>query len=82
MKSDSLKASAKNNAEKDFEFAYFDSIDDALAKARFSFLSFIYISIVDISFIPLYTHLPIIKYVTFFATRQKWGLGEGRLRLV
>ena len=30
MKSDSLKASAKNNGEKDFEFAYFDSIDDAL----------------------------------------------------
>ena len=30
MKSDSLKASAKNNEEKDFEFAYFDSIDDAL----------------------------------------------------
>lgn len=30
MKSDSLKASAQNNEEKDFEFAYFDSIDDAL----------------------------------------------------
>ena len=30
MKSDSLKASAKNNTEKDFEFAYFDNIDDAL----------------------------------------------------
>ena len=30
MKSDELKASAKNNTEKDFEFAYFDNIDDAL----------------------------------------------------
>ena len=30
MKSESLKASAKNNTEKDFEFAYFDNIDDAL----------------------------------------------------
>ena len=30
MKSDDLKASAKNNTEKDFEFAYFDNIDDAL----------------------------------------------------
>lgn len=30
MKSDELKASAKNNSEKDFEFAYFDNIDDAL----------------------------------------------------
>jgi type I restriction enzyme R subunit len=30
MKSDKLKASAKNNTEKDFEFAYFDDIDDAL----------------------------------------------------
>ena len=30
MKSDDLKASARNNAEKDFEFAYFDNIDDAL----------------------------------------------------
>lgn len=30
MKSDELRASAKNNTEKDFEFAYFDNIDDAL----------------------------------------------------
>ena len=30
MKSDELKSSAKNNTEKDFEFAYFDNIDDAL----------------------------------------------------
>ena len=30
MKSDKLKASAKNNTVKDFEFAYFDDIDDAL----------------------------------------------------
>ena len=30
LKSDKLKASAKNNTEKDFEFAYFDDIDDAL----------------------------------------------------
>lgn len=30
MKSEDLKASAKNNTEKDFEFAYFDSVDDAL----------------------------------------------------
>ena len=30
MKSDKLKKSAKNNTEKDFEFAYFDNIDDAL----------------------------------------------------
>ncbi len=30
MKSDELKASAKNNTEKDFEFAFFDVIDDAL----------------------------------------------------
>ena len=30
MKSDDLKASARNNTEKDFEFAYFDNIDDAL----------------------------------------------------
>ena len=30
MKSDKLKRSAKNNTEKDFEFAYFDNIDDAL----------------------------------------------------
>ena len=30
MKSDELKASAQNNTEKDFEFAYFDNIDDAL----------------------------------------------------
>ena len=30
MKSNELKASAKNNTEKDFVFAYFDNIDDAL----------------------------------------------------
>ena len=30
MKSEQLKASAKNNTEKDFEFAYFEGIDDAL----------------------------------------------------
>lgn len=30
MKSEELKTSAKNNTEKDFEFAYFDNIDDAL----------------------------------------------------
>ena len=30
MKSDKLKRSAKNNTEKDFEFSYFDDIDDAL----------------------------------------------------
>ena len=30
MKSEDLKASAKNNTEKDFEFACFDSVDDAL----------------------------------------------------
>lgn len=30
MKSDTLKKSAKNNTEKDFEFSYYDSIDDAL----------------------------------------------------
>lgn len=30
MKSDKLKMSAKSNTEKDFEFAYFDNIDDAL----------------------------------------------------
>lgn len=30
MKSEKLKISAKNNTEKDFEFAYFDDIDDAL----------------------------------------------------
>lgn len=30
MKSEELKASARNNTEKDFEFAYFDNIDDAL----------------------------------------------------
>ena len=30
MKSDKLKTSAKNNAQKDFEFSYFDDIDDAL----------------------------------------------------
>lgn len=30
MKSDKLKISAQNNTQKDFEFAYFDNIDDAL----------------------------------------------------
>ena len=30
LKSEDLKASARNNTEKDFEFAYFDNIDDAL----------------------------------------------------
>ncbi|MCR5227302.1 MAG: DEAD/DEAH box helicase family protein [Eubacterium sp.] len=30
MKSEALKTSAKNNTEKDFEFAYYDNIDDAL----------------------------------------------------
>lgn len=30
MKSDKLKRSAKSNTEKDFEFAYFDNIDEAL----------------------------------------------------
>ena len=30
MKSDRLKTSAKNNTVKDFEFSYFDDIDDAL----------------------------------------------------
>ena len=30
MKSDKLKASAKNNTVQDFEFSYFDDIDDAL----------------------------------------------------
>lgn len=30
MKSDKLKTSVQNNTEKDFEFAYFDNIDDAL----------------------------------------------------
>lgn len=30
MKSDKLKTYAKSNTEKDFEFAYFDNIDDAL----------------------------------------------------
>lgn len=30
MKSEKLKISAKNNSEKDFEFSYFDNIDDAL----------------------------------------------------
>jgi type I restriction enzyme R subunit len=30
MKSDKLKTSAKNNSEKDFEFAFYDDIDDAL----------------------------------------------------
>lgn len=30
MKSDKLKTSAKSNTSKDFEFAYFDNIDDAL----------------------------------------------------
>ena len=30
MKSDTLKTSAKSNSEKDFEFTYFDNIDNAL----------------------------------------------------
>lgn len=30
LKSEKLKVSAKNNSEKDFEFSYFDNIDDAL----------------------------------------------------
>jgi len=30
MKSEKLRTSAKNNTVKDFEFAYFDDIDDAL----------------------------------------------------
>ena len=30
LKSEKLRTSAKNNTEKDFEFAYFDDIDDAL----------------------------------------------------
>ena len=30
MKSDKLKISAKNNTQKDFEFSYFDDIDNAL----------------------------------------------------
>lgn len=30
LKSEKLRASAKNNTEKDFEFSYFDDIDDAL----------------------------------------------------
>lgn len=30
MKSDKLRTSAKNNTQKDFEFTYFDDIDDAL----------------------------------------------------
>ena len=30
MKSDKLKMSAKNNSEKDFEFSFYDDIDDAL----------------------------------------------------
>jgi len=30
MKSERLKTSAKNNTVRDFEFSYFDDIDDAL----------------------------------------------------
>ena len=30
LKSDKLRESARNNTEKDFEFAYFDDIDEAL----------------------------------------------------
>ena len=30
MNSEKLKSSAKNNTEKDFEFAFFDIVDDAL----------------------------------------------------
>ena len=29
MKSDKLKTSARNNTQQDFEFSYFDDIDDA-----------------------------------------------------
>lgn len=32
MKSDKLKTSAQNNSEKDFEFSFYDDIDDALIK--------------------------------------------------
>ena len=32
MKSDKLKTSAQNNSEKDFEFSFYDGIDDALIK--------------------------------------------------
>lgn len=32
MKSDRLKTSAQNNSEKDFEFSFYDDIDDALIK--------------------------------------------------
>ena len=32
-KNDELRNSAKNNSEKDFEFSYFDHIDDALVDA-------------------------------------------------
>ncbi len=32
MKSEKLKESAKNNTQKDFEFSYFDDIDDALVE--------------------------------------------------
>ena len=32
MKSEALKTSAKNNSEKDFEFSYYDNIDDALVE--------------------------------------------------
>lgn len=32
MKSEKLKESARNNTEKDFEFSYFDDIDDALVE--------------------------------------------------
>lgn len=34
MKNEDLKASAKNNTVKDFEFVYFDNIDDALIDGR------------------------------------------------
>lgn len=34
MKNEDLKASARNNTVKDFEFAYFDNIDDALIDGR------------------------------------------------
>ena len=30
MKSDKLRTSAKNNSEQDFEFSFYDDIDDAL----------------------------------------------------
>ena len=34
MKNEELRASARNNSVQDFEFAYFDNIDDALMNGR------------------------------------------------